>query len=414
MRFPEPRSGGGGRRAPIRIEDLHDHVDVEYPQDLDPFELIESGATNRHGYSDAVSIDTVHDGWAIPERFVENFSREEFIELDELYVTERDWGAHWAAFELAKAVGVKYCGRVTIARALLDFNRFPGSSPTHADHLGRLAINPPFSDKLNHDRKFDLLENYYDVISNGMEQMLSGCVVKIAVHTYDQRNVSGTERPPISLITRPETYQHHAIAHGSFDPLFPAVLGEFLTSRVLTYRIALALERRHIPVALNFPYLAPDGSVESRSQVWLFFSHLQHRFEAQHAYKSDEERAAFHLVWSTLMDTNLRSSAAMAFREYLHTFRRAPTGLEAFFARGRDAYVAVRQFLRAEYGDLVDGYRHAARRPSSLAVEFRKDYLWEFANERPVKLDAARGLPAIEGIAEALDEYLVQDCGFDR
>ena len=392
------------------IREFDDPIELVIEDDLDPFMTVPADVETVSYLDRFVCVDTVHDGWFIPRRFTEGFSRGELAALTTTYTHERDWGAHLVAEYLAKKLELSGCSRVTLARALLDFNRFPGASRQGDDHLGRLAINPPFTDKLSYELKHTLMSEYYDTISHRMDDAVSNKLVKIAVHTYDQLNESGTERPALSLITRPESYQLSAsLPWGTFDPLFPSILGEFMASRVLTYRIALSLEKRNVPVSLNFPYLLPDGSVELRSQVWYYFQHLRRHFEAGPGYADVDTESAFELVWAMLMDTNARSSASLAFREYVHAFRRAPRGLEPYFDRGRGAYDILRAYLRDHWKELVDDYRYSKFRPSSLAIEIRKDYLWELEHGRPTALYVDRARRAVEGIAEGIREYLHTD-----
>ena len=89
----------------------------------------------------------------------------------------------------------------------MDFGRFPGATKNEATHLGRLAINQPFSKLLDFNQKRAVLEEHYDVISDTMDEYLQGKLLKIAIHTYDRDNTSGTERPIISLVTRMLNYQ---------------------------------------------------------------------------------------------------------------------------------------------------------------------------------------------------------------
>jgi hypothetical protein len=402
------------RNVDRNIRDFEVPVDLQIGEEIEPFQTVPTNVDEVAFFDKYVSVDTVHDGWFIPERFVEGFTKDEREALTDTFADERDWGAHLVADYLSRQLNLSSCSRVTLARALLDFNRFPGESRSSHNHLGRLAINPPFTDKLSYDQKHALMSEYYDTISHRMDDAVSNRLVKIAVHTYDQHNESGTERPAVSVINRPESYQLSAsLPWGTFDPMYPAILGEFMASRVLTYRIALSLEKRQVPVALNFPYLLPDGSVELRSQVWYFFRHLRDHYEERCGYADTNIESAFELVWSMLMDTNARSSASLAFREYVHAFRRAPRGLEPYFDRGRESYDVLRSYIREHQKDLVDDYRYSKWRPSSLAVEIRKDYLWEFDGLNPQNLHVDRARRAVEGIAEGIREYLVTDLGID-
>jgi hypothetical protein len=400
----------------LPIRDLVGAEPLTFQDDCEPLVAVPTATEDRSPFDGAITIDSVHDGWIIPRRFVAGLDEDELAEIDRIHVRERDWGAHWIARELAARLGVARCQRVTVARALLDFNRFPGSTPPGVDFINRLAINEPFSSRLSHALKFDLMANYYDRISHAMDGAVDGRLLKVGIHTYDTNNPAGTERPAVSLITRSLSYQLQAtLPLGGFDAMFPQVLGEFMSDRVLSYRIALALEKRRIPVIMNFPYLLPDGGVEVRSQVWLFFRYLRRRFEEIHTYRDEDEHAAFSLVWTMLMDTNSRSTASAAFREYIHAFGHAPRGLEDFFERGREAYETVQAFLHANHDELVNRYRYSKRRPSSLAIELRKDYLWVVDDEgRPTHLKVDEAERAVEGIAAGIDLYLREDIGVEE
>jgi hypothetical protein len=396
----------------IPVSELSDSLELEFRDDLPPCSFVSSGVDVPAAYDKYVLLDTVHDGWTLPERFVQGFTQADLLGLDEVYRRERDWGASWVAMRLAQRLRLSGFHRVNVARALLDFNRFPGSTQPDVGHLDRLAINPPFSETLTYEQKADVFTNYYDKISEHFDDVLRTCSVKIAIHTYDTHNLSGTERPAISLITRPAAYQLKAkMPTGAFDALFPSILGEFLASRVLVYRIALSMERKRIPVALDFPYLAPDGAVEVRSQVWFFFNYLRRRYEAANRYASSDEAASFRLVWAMLLDTNTRSSATVAFREYLHAFRRPPGQLEGFFERGRKAYDRIRAYLHDHWAELVDQYRYSPWRPSALGLEVRKDFLFDFENGVPTHLKISDAERAVEGIAEGIEAYLEYDLG---
>lgn len=399
----------------IPIQELPGTEPLEFPEDCEPLAAVETGIVARAPYDGAVTIDSVHDGWIIPRRFVDGFDDEDLETLERAHVHERDWGAHWIAHRLAERLALSAAQRVTVARVLLDFNRFPGSTPPGVEFLNRLAINEPFSSRLAHAQKFDLLANVYDRISRAMDHVVDDRLLKVAIHTYDTNNPTGTERPAVSLLTRSHTYQHQAaLPMSGFDAMFPQVLGEFMSDRVLSYRIALSLEKERVPVIMNFPYLLPDGGVEVRSQVWLFFRYLRRRFEKRYAYGDDAERAAYTLVWTMLLDTNSRSTASAAFREYIHAFGHAPKGLEEWFENGREAYERLQAFLHANQEELVHRYRYSKKRPSSLAIEIRKDYLWVIGDDgRPTHLKLGEAERAVEAIARGIDGYLRDDIGLD-
>ncbi len=321
-----------------------------------------------------IVVDVIHDGDWIPKEFWSDNDGEpitdEAVWRD--YVRERDWGASLVANRVAAQLGLDTFVRVNLARVLMDFGRFPGSTPKNADHLHRFAINYPFSDLLGFSQKQSVLENYYDGVSEKMEEALQGKLVKIAIHTYDQHNPSGTERPATSLMTRSISYQTSSeLPAGLFDPMYPDVLAEFTADRILRDRISLTLERAQIPVAHNYPYCLPEGSLEVRYQVWSFFKALQERFCEE--YPDTVDHPAYTAVWDMLLDTNLRSSQSDSLRSYLHLYRRAPEGRGSEFKAAAVAYEKVSQFCKVASTEVVDHYRYSKLRASSIAIEVRKD-----------------------------------------
>ncbi len=356
-----------------------------------------------------VMIDTVHDGAYIPAEFLEDedgriIGAERFRDA---YERERDWGASMVAGFLAAALGMRGFYQVNIARVLMDFGRFPGVTGPDAEHLSRYAINYPFSQLLSYEKKKHLLESYYDVISASTDAVVRDRMIKIAIHTYDPVNPSGVQRPHVSLINRSSSIQDHgALQRGLFDPMYPDVLAEFTADRVLLSRISLTLEKHGVPVAHNYPYCLPEGSIEVRSQVWFYFNYLRRRFLAQ--YPETEGLPGYRRVWAMLMDTNLRSTESEALRSHLHMFRRAPPGREAEFRAARDAYRAVCAFVR-EHPRIVNEYRFSPERPSSLGIEVRKDLVWEFDGQRPVRPRPENARAIAESLAEAIAIYLSQD-----
>jgi len=395
----------------------------ELDYDLDPaphYEEVplEAPATGSapcvpEAFRSRILIDAVHDGAAIPAEYrlrPDGSPRVDPEALRRAYAQERDWGAGLVAQELARSLGLRSWFRVRVARALLDFNRFPGSTaPGPRDHMDRHAINPPFSATLGHQLKMRLLEEHYDRISDGMEAALVGRLIKIGIHTYDERNPTQTKRPVVSLISQPASYaREHRMRWGIFDPLYPDVLAESTCSRVLRDRISLTLERAGYRVGHNHPYLLPEGSIEVRTQVWYFFNHLRDRFEAAHPDSRDDP--AFGWVWTMLLNTNLRLQEGEALRGYLHRYRRPRQASLPRYRAAQKAYARVSDFLTAD-PSILRGYRRSYDRPSSLVIEVRKDVVCE--------LDPATGLPrrydegavrALTGvIAGAIDTYLETD-----
>ena len=360
-------------------------------------------------YRNRISIDVIHDGVYIPPNlFVDKEDKSISEELiQENFIVERDWGANLVAARLAQKLGLGEFCTVETARCLLDFGRFPGSTREGATHLGGFAINQPFSSRLGLSQKRALLRNHYDMISDVLGAHLQGKLLKIAVHTYDRYNHSGTERPEVSLVTRSEGYQKdNQLPFGVFDPLFPHSIGEFTVDRILRDRISLTLEKNRIPVAHNYPYLLPDGSVEVRHQVWSFFAWLRNKFSTIHPSSMKDE--AFIRVWDMLLDTNLRSAQASAIRSILHMYRNPPRGTELFYDNIVQAYMSIKSFIKDK--NIIDEYKNSATRAMSFGIEVRKDLLWEFnAYGEPVRLRPERGLFIADKIAEAITIYLCTD-----
>jgi hypothetical protein len=362
-------------------------------------------------FRNRILVDTIHDGDLIPPdclvhrdgRPIDPSDIRSHFELD------RDWGAGLVAARLSGALGLPGWYKVNVARVLIDYGRFPGSTTAGADYLSRFAINYPFSDWLSHDRKRLLLEEQYDACSRGMEQAIRGKQIKLACHTYDRRNSSGTLRPQISLVTRSLAYQRDSrMPVGVFDPLYPDMLAEFTADRVLTDRISLDLEKRGIPVAHNYPYCLPEGSIEVRAQVWYFFEFVRKRFESERPDTVSDP--AYRAVWAMLLDTNRRDTESDALRSYLHFFRRPPAGLEEMFRRVRRAYEEVKARIEDRDRQLVTEYRNSDERLSTIAIEVRKDLVWELGEgERPIRPRPDVAGRIAEAIAAAILRYLRED-----
>ena len=356
-------------------------------------------------------VDVIHDGDVIPAECL--FDRDgDPVPEDAFwdhYEHERDWGASAIAAELCKHLGMDGFYRVEIARVVMDFGRFPGITPKDSSHLSRHAINYPFSDLLGFEQKRRILDHYYDRTSELFEAEVAKVQVKLAIHTYDAYNQSGTRRPPISILTRCIGYQVGSeMPIGVFDPLYPDILGEFTSDRMLRDRVSLTLERAGLHTEHNYPYLLPDGSVEVRSQVWNFFRRTREAFEAERP--DTRVHRAFHQVWEMLLDTNLRSSESEALRSYLHAFRRVPLEREAEFAAARRAYDEIAEFMYRAGAHYVEQYRISRDRPSAIAIEVRKDLIFEFDDHgRPVRprIREARKIAAV--VARALRTYFTED-----
>jgi hypothetical protein len=362
-------------------------------------------------FRDRILVDVIHDGEVIPQEFMRDAGGDPiaFSRFGERYVAERDWGANLVAAHLAGHLGLAGFWTVNVARVLLDFGRFPGSTTGMAGHLDRRAINLPFSEMLAYSQKKRLLEHYYDRISEQYDKNVTGKLIKLAVHTYDPNNKSGVRRPPVSLITRVKGYDaDETPGESHFDPLWPHILGEFTAHRVLRNRVALTLEKAGYGCGHNWPYMLPEGSIEVRSQVWNFFQRLHERFN--HVHPETAEMPGFKLVWEMLGDTNLRDSESEQLRSYLHRFRRAPRGFQDEFEAARTAYGHVRGFMEADGRAFVDEYRFSPERPSALGIEVRKDLVYEFDSEgNPLAPRPEKARAVAEIIARGVATYLRED-----
>lgn len=372
-----------------------------------------------------ILINTIHDGDIIPEYFWNALSKDpdkrkkEVQRVEDYYALERDWGANLVAEAIVDGLNQRgYASpgyfKINIARVLMDYGRFPGNTPPGAVHLDRFAINYPFSHLLGYEQKKYLFEAYYDDLSGIFENLVSSKKLKIAIHTYDRFNKTGTERPLMSILTRPLAYQtKSAMPHDFFDPMYPAVLCEYTADRKLTYRLSLMLEKAGYDIAHNYPYNLPDGSIEVRAQVWFFFRYLQTQF--QEAFPETCLNPSYKQVWDMLLDTNLRSTESENLRSYMHMFRKAPKGEEIAYQRAHQAYRHIRSFLERDNRKLVTDYRFSPDRTSSIGIEVRKDYVWDFADKEcriPIGPKPENAQKVGQLIAEALMLYIETDIDF--
>ena len=350
-----------------------------------PYEFVPVQRTGDHPvppeYRDRILVHTVHDGEYIPPSYYYDERGKPRIDrkkLEPQFIAERDWGADLVAHRIAAAMGLPGYARCRVARLLLDFNRFPGSSyhDQGVHSLERLAIHSPFSEVLSHAEKVKLLEEYYDGISDYLEtKLINNTLIMIAVHTYDEHNPTKTRRPHLSLINSVLNYTRESrMPYGVFDPMYPDVLGESTCSRILRDRISLNLERNAFRVSHNHPYPLPEGSMEVRAQVWFFFDFLRRRFEEE--FPDTKEDPHFKIVWTMLLNTNLRLQEAETLRSHLHRYRRVPRNQQQRFRKAREAYERVEGFLQKS--DVVTQFRRSRERPSSFGLEVRKDLVCSF------------------------------------
>ena len=386
------------------------HFPAEAEADAIEFVRVEPEGDPPSILREQVLLHVPHDGDMVPREYLQGANRE--VSVDDFardYVAERDWGASAVAERLAARMGLGGFWRVRVARVLMDYARFPGETRSDRGHLHRFALNYPFSAWLPRKKKRQVLETLYDRCSDVMEPAVVGKTVVIGIHTYDSHNESGTLRPDVSLITRPHGYQAESrMPIGVFDSLYPDLLGEYTADRILNDRISLTLEKARIRVAHNYPYLLPEGSIEVRAQVFLFFHFVRQAFTRE--YPESATDSSYVLVWQMLCDTNLRSVESESLRSHLHMYRQAPRGRRGIFKAAVQAYEQVAKFVHGS--GVIDAYRFSANRPSSLALEVRKDLAWRFDDAGwpagPVEGDVDR---IAERIAAALVTYYEEDHG---
>lgn len=319
----------------------------------------------------------------------------------------RDWGADRVAHHMVSALGLGGHTRLRLARAVVDFNRFPGRTRPGSAHVDKLAIGGPLGEAMGHEMRRHALSDYYDRISETVDASIVGGLMLLSVHTYDEHNPTSTRRPEVSLLSRSDSYQQHSrLPFGLFDPLFPDVLVESSAKRVLRDRVGLTLEKAGLHVEHNYPYCLPDGSLEIRSQPWFFFHRLRQDFEAEHPETADEP--AFARVWEMLFNTNLRQADSSALSRFLHRYCDAPTGQEAEFEAAGAAYARIRDFLRGA-PDFVEAYRRSPRRTSAITIEVRKDLVWQFDDGRPVGPNDENARRIGRLLAEGIATFLRED-----
>ena len=145
-----------------------------------------------------------------------------------------------------------------------------------------------------------------------------------------------------------------------------------------------------------------------RAQVWRFFNFLQKAFLDAHPRTAEDP--AFQAIWAMLKDTNRRNAQSMLLRAYLHQFQRPPIGEEGHFEKAQLAYDRVEDFLNADNRSLVRKYRYAPWRPSAMAVEIRKDLVFDFDdNGHPVGGPLENAARIGDAIAAAVRVYLDED-----
>ncbi len=405
------------------------HIDKmpDYAVLNEPFvsEYLDQGKVHE-GRDRSIFLYTIHDGHVIPMDIYNAMDTAGQQNLDRTFINERDWGANAVARRLGEKLGLSRIGKVELARCVMDFGRFPGISPPESNHLTRHSINLALKGLKRPVMR--RIMGYYDQISqcmaNQLEEMLPDAeisrreLLQLAVHTYDEHNLSGTRRPAVSLIFQPQSYRDNArLPSELFDPLLPHQMAEFTCDRTLAYRIAVTMERRYIPSGINFPYSLPEGSVELRSQVWFFFRYLRSRYARYLESEGIEtNQEVLNLVWSMLLNPNRRDLHTRVLKAWLHDFPRIPpdSGLSAVFPfqEAESIYEDIQRRL-VKHPEMVNAYRFAAARPSSLAIEVRKDWLMEGANTLqgflPQRIREDKLEEVTDALSEAINNYLEFD-----
>lgn len=358
-----------------------------------------------------IAIVTLHDGCYVPQRVLDAPALSSVVEegiLERSFEVKRDWGASLLSGHLAAALGTGGFHRVEISRLVMDFNRFPGSTPKGAQHLDKLAISGYLARDLDYVDKRWILDTLYDGVSGEMDAIISGKQLVISIHTYDERNPSDTQRPEVSILGRSHSYQQHSrLPFGLFDPIFPDILVESAVRGALRDRIALTLEKSGVFVEHNYPYCLPDGSLEIRCQPWFFFHRLRRHYEITHPDTAQDP--AHKLVWRMLQNTNLRCAEASALSGYLHHFRDPLPGRREDFERARQSYESIKEHL-ALHEPLVQRYRFAQDRTSALTIEVRKDLVWHFDDEGRALGPRDEAAKEIAGLlAKGISTYLRED-----
>lgn len=397
-----------------RVESASPTTTATMPTPGDPATAAERTATPEiPAVENEVAIDVIHDGFAVPEEIGE-LGEDARADLEQAYSDDRDWGAHYIATALARKLGIPSYLRVTLLRPLLDCNRFAGVHETPLDPEHRLAIAPPMAQHLDSTQRRLLLEEGYDRVDADLRRWVHGKRIKLAIHTYRPDNAIGTRRPAVSLILRSPSYDRHVDQRlTTLFEIYPRELAEFTADRILAYHLAATLERRSFSTGFNSPYLLPDGAVEMRLQLALFFLFLREKFEREHGPR---ESAEYDAVWRMLSNLNRRSAEGIALLELLQMGAKDfVVGSPPYSLVGlREIYDEIRTFLESRKDALVQSFRFHPSRMSALTIEVRRDVFLRMerdaqGRERPAAYDPDRVEELASGIAEAVRDYLRED-----
>ena len=118
------------------------------PEITDDMEMVQEvsidrgapGTQRRAG--DQALVFTIHDGAQVPRHLLGERSEDILArpEVAAAFVHERDWGANLVARHLAREIDASSYVRINLARMVMDFGRFPGSSSVGMEYLRRHAI----------------------------------------------------------------------------------------------------------------------------------------------------------------------------------------------------------------------------------------------------------------------------------
>ena len=76
------------------------------------------------------------------------------------------------------------------------------------------------------------------------------------------------------------------------------------------------------------------------------------------------------------------------------------------------AYERLQNFLQNNYQQLVTEFRNSPDRPNSLGIEVRKDFVWEFSDEKcrfPIAPKVENAALVAEILAKAIMIYFTED-----
>ena len=318
-----------------------------------------------------VIVDVIHDGAHIPPALEPHLGSNGSLDnqVRAAYMRERDWGAEAVAERLAFHLGLRGYQSKQSARVLCDYNRFRGRTQAGSGHLGRRALFPPASELLSQDAAEQVLAQCYDRVTEGLfnraREAFEGTLVRdsrllrITVHTYDDKVGAGHRRPKTSLIFTPFEYHEFArLPTNVYAPVFPDRLAEFTADRTLAYRMALLLEKNYLPVAVNSPYFLPLGGAEMRLQVWCYMQHLRQQVGI---LGTESEIARFEPLWPVLEKVD------------------EPWGARTILPEHMALLEELTQFIERHRFETVERYRYSAYRPNAIEVEVRKDIVWKGA-----------------------------------